>query len=99
MHSVDIIGQIAFQLLRRHLEAACREADPGLFFVERGKSVGPAIELCAGCPGRQECLDYAVYNHLTFGIFGGLSYDGRKRLMRERRPELVMDATGPSACR
>jgi len=59
--------------------AACRGAGLELFFPERGESAGPARQVCAACPVRQPCLDYAISNRITHGIWGGLTE-------RERRP-------------
>jgi WhiB family redox-sensing transcriptional regulator len=52
-----------------------------LFFPERGASTREAKAVCAGCPVRVECLDYALGNSIKYGIWGGLSEHQR----RERR--------------
>jgi WhiB family redox-sensing transcriptional regulator len=59
--------------------AACRGIDLNVFFPGRGESAEPARQICAGCPVRQPCLDYAITNRITHGIWGGLTE-------RERRP-------------
>jgi len=59
--------------------AACRGADLNLFFPGRGESAGLARRICAGCPVREPCLDYALSNGITHGIWGGLAE-------RDRRP-------------
>ena len=59
--------------------AACRGTDLEVFFPERGETAGPARQVCAACPVRQPCLDYAITNRITHGIWGGLAE-------RERRP-------------
>ena len=59
--------------------AACRGADLEVFFPGRGESAGPTRQVCAACPVRQPCLDYAVSNRITHGIWGGMTE-------RERRP-------------
>ena len=69
-------------------QAACRGTDLNLFYPERGESAGPARQVCARCPVRQPCLEYALSNRITHGICGGLTE-------RERRPlqsRLVQDA-------
>lgn len=55
------------------MRAACRDADPDLFFPEFGESAGPAKRICAGCPVQAECLAFAVASGERFGVFGGLS--------------------------
>jgi hypothetical protein len=58
--------------------AACRGTDLNLFFPGRGQSAEPARQVCGACPVRQPCLDYAITNAITHGIWGGL-------IERERR--------------
>jgi WhiB family redox-sensing transcriptional regulator len=60
--------------------AACRGADLTVFFPERGESAGPARRVCAGCPVRQPCLDYAITNRITHGVWGGLTERERRAL-------------------
>ena len=64
---------------------SCREADPLLFFHpqnERGsartKRDRAAKLVCAGCPVRLECADYAVRAREPYGVWGGLSEDERE---------------------
>jgi WhiB family redox-sensing transcriptional regulator len=70
--------------------AACRSYDPELFFpigkaglgraeVQRAKAV------CAGCPVRQACLDFALRTGQEFGVWGGYDEDERRVLRRPRR--------------
>ncbi len=59
--------------------AACRGTDLDVFYPERGQTAGPARQVCARCPVRQPCLDYALSNRITHGVWGGLT-------VRERRP-------------
>jgi WhiB family redox-sensing transcriptional regulator len=51
----------------------------GAFFPERGESPAAALELCASCPVRPECLAFAIRNHERFGIWGGLTESERRR--------------------
>jgi WhiB family transcriptional regulator, redox-sensing transcriptional regulator len=57
--------------------AGCRGTDLEVFFPERGESARPARQVCAACPVRQPCLDYAITNRIVHGIWGGLT--GRER--------------------
>lgn len=70
--------------------AACRDEDPELFFPV--SDMGPGAQqtarakaVCARCPVREQCLDYAVENGLDHGIFGGLTERERRDLMRGDR--------------
>jgi WhiB family transcriptional regulator, redox-sensing transcriptional regulator len=56
--------------------AACRSADPDLFFPISDS--GPALEqaakakaICAGCRVRPECLAFALRTGQVHGIWGG----------------------------
>jgi WhiB family transcriptional regulator, redox-sensing transcriptional regulator len=60
--------------------AACRGADLEVFFPGRGESAGPARQICASCPVRQPCLDYAISHAITHGIWGGLTERDRRAL-------------------
>jgi DNA-binding NarL/FixJ family response regulator len=51
-----------------------------LFFPDRGESAEPARQVCAACLARQPCLDYAVSNAITDGIWGGLTERERRTL-------------------
>ena len=60
--------------------AACRGIDLDVFFPGRGESAGPARQVCAQCPVRQPCLDYAITNRIVYGIWGGLTERERRAL-------------------
>lgn len=64
--------------------ARCTEVDPEIFFPERGGSSKAARAVCADCPVKMECLEYALNNKEQFGIWGGTSERERRRLRRER---------------
>ena len=67
--------------------AACRSADPDLFFPI--STTGPATQIaraktiCAGCGVQQECLEFALARDERFGIWGGMSERERRRLRRK----------------
>ena len=67
--------------------AACRDEDPELFFPvsEMGpgaRQIDHAKAVCAACPVRAHCLDYALDNALDHGIFGGTTEAERRSLRR-----------------
>ena len=86
--------------------AACRGTDLGVFFPDRGESAEAARQVCAACPVRQPCLDYAITNRITHGIWGGLTERERRalrsgwvRASRQERDQAVLaaDAAGYAA--
>ena len=64
--------------------AGCRGADQDLFFPERGASTRKAKAICAACPVREACLEFAIRHGERFGIWGGLSERERRKIRRQR---------------
>ena len=54
------------------------------FFPARGESVRDAKAVCARCPVREECLDFALRLKVAHGVWGGLSERERRTLRRDR---------------
>jgi WhiB family redox-sensing transcriptional regulator len=87
--------------------AACREADPELFFPVAAH--GPARDeiarakaLCAGCLVRRQCLQFALATHQMHGVWGGTTEDERlphAQRERERRERERRDQRERSAVR
>ena len=70
--------------------AACRAADPELFFpvaaVGHGASeVSRAKAICARCTIRRRCLEYALETRQPDGIWGGASEAERRQIVARRR--------------
>jgi hypothetical protein len=55
-----------------------------VFFPGRGAPAEPARQICARCPVRQPCLDYALSHAITHGIWGGLTERDRRPLRVHR---------------
>ncbi len=74
--------------------AACASADPELFFPISYS--GPALRqvmrakaVCARCEIQRECLRYALDAGSIQGVWGGMTEEERRRLVRrERRPRV-----------
>lgn len=58
-----------------------------LFFPSQGGDTKRGKAICADCPVRQECADYAIEHRELFGIWGGLSERERRRIRTARRRE------------
>jgi hypothetical protein len=56
--------------------AACRTADPSLFFPDPGdtRTQAQAAAICAGCPVRAPCYAQAMQNGERWGIWGGVNF-------------------------
>lgn len=75
--------------------ALCRQIPGDLWFPEKGESAKAAKRVCAACPVRQACLDYAMRHDERFGIYGGLTERERKALRRKRAGCLAPVVTLP----
>jgi len=67
------------------LEAACRDADPELFFPggdTKPAQVKTAKLICRGCRVNATCLSWALASGQEAGIWGGLTEDERRGLQR-----------------
>lgn len=74
-------------------QAACAGMADTVFFPERGddgkREAAVAKAICAACPVRRECLDFAVATHQIHGIWGGTTVRERRSLRRNRRLRLA----------
>lgn len=69
--------------------SACLSADPDLFFpIATGavaiKQITMARQICAHCPVRKECLDFAMRSGENHGVWGGTTPEERIRVRRAR---------------
>lgn len=73
-------------------EALCAQAWPDAWFPEAGQPGTSAKAICRRCPVRAACLEYALENRETFGIWGGTSERERRHLLDARAS--AVDKTG-----
>jgi WhiB family redox-sensing transcriptional regulator len=65
--------------------AACRDADPELFFPERaGTDISAAQAICAGCPVRRECHEFAEATNQVHGVWAGIDRGSPKARRKAR---------------
>lgn len=65
--------------------AACRDLDPEIFFpVSEETGAAPALAVCATCPVREACLEWALERGEE-GVWGGTVTEDRRRLRLVRR--------------
>lgn len=65
----------------------CRDISPSIFFPSDGVGVEVARSICADCPVKTPCLEYALENRIDHGVWGGASERERRRIARRRRLE------------
>jgi WhiB family transcriptional regulator, redox-sensing transcriptional regulator len=67
-------------------QANCAGIDVDMFFTKEGTSTFQEEaflrRICAACPVKSECLDYALH-HSVLGWWGGTSEIKRKKLRRQ----------------
>jgi WhiB family redox-sensing transcriptional regulator len=85
LNEPDLWGQAPAGGAHWHDLAACRGADPELFFPIG--STGPALHqidqakrICQACPVQAPCLTSALDHGLAFGIWGGTTEEERRAL-------------------
>jgi WhiB family redox-sensing transcriptional regulator len=78
--------------------ALCTQTDPDAFFVEPEfvneaytkptlRAIATARKICFACPVRAECGEYAIDGGLWYGIFGGLTQQERRVILRQREAQ------------
>ena len=65
--------------------AACRGLDPEIFYPVSEEDAAEAKSICAVCPVREPCLEYALANRERDGVWGGATERERRRMIRQRR--------------
>lgn len=68
---------------RQH--SACRGTDPDIFYPVSDEEAEPAKAICATCPVREPCLEYALSTRERDGVWGGATERERRRMIRQRR--------------
>ena len=84
-------------------DKACTLADRHLFFSENNSkrlvvrmAEMQAKQICAGCPVKGACLDYAIEGDM-YGIWGGMTRDERDREKKRRRRATVAADRPPTS--
>lgn len=68
-------------------QAACRDYPTNLFFLEQFENqyhnkLSRAREVCGVCPVAEDCLRFALNNHIQYGIWAGTTPLQRKAMRR-----------------
>lgn len=67
------------------MRGKCKDLDPAIFFPNDWVGVQVAQRICADCPVKSPCLEYALQNRVDHGVWGGASERERRRILRQRR--------------
>ncbi|TML20021.1 MAG: WhiB family transcriptional regulator [Actinobacteria bacterium] len=66
-------------------EGNCAHEKPTVFFPSDGVGVEVARRICATCPVKEPCLEYALEQRIDHGVWGGCSERERRRILKRRR--------------
>lgn len=65
--------------------ASCAQVGGDIWHPEQGGRVAPeAKRICASCPVREQCLEYALEMGDDYGVYAGTSAGERRKLRRAR---------------
>lgn len=69
-------------------DAACQGMNPAVFFATDPAGRRAALNVCADCPVRTECLEDALSGPRNddYGIRGGTTSEQRRRIHTQRNP-------------
>ena len=84
---MSIVGALAGIASREpwQEQAVCAQVDPEIFFPDKGGSPRQAKQICAECPVRLQCLEFALEHNERHGVFGGLT-ERERQSIRKRPP-------------
>lgn len=78
-------------------KAACRGEESSVFFYDENERepaksyrVRAALQICAVCPVKQQCLDHALSVPEVYGIWGGKSQEEIRALVKANPEALAV---------
>jgi WhiB family transcriptional regulator, redox-sensing transcriptional regulator len=72
-------------------DTACADLTINHFFVEAGHAISDdTLNVCRGCPVRQQCLDHAYQMGISGGYFGGMSPGQRRNYSLEQARRYIL---------
>ena len=77
-------------------EGNCNYHPPAVFFPSDGVGVEVAKKICATCPVKDACLEYALDQRVDHGVWGGASERQRRRILKNRRKEAARTTASAS---
>lgn len=64
----------------------CSQVDHDIFYPEQSDALAATLakQVCALCEVREKCLEVALTRPEPFGVWGGMSENERRKLLRGR---------------
>jgi len=90
------MSAVNFESLDWQADALCAKSPPGVTWFPEGlpgggvtsdtvKQIARAKAICAVCPAKEPCLEYALALRLQDGIWGGETTKSRRSINSQRR--------------
>jgi WhiB family transcriptional regulator, redox-sensing transcriptional regulator len=89
--SINSTSPVKWDVDRWRADAACSSLDTNLFFPDADAGhevpsmVSSAKAVCAECPVRQACLEFAIRTRQLDGVWGGHTPEERRSIRRRRQ--------------
>lgn len=77
-----LVAQVDVLDLSWQDSGSCATKNPEMFYPEAGTRADDALAICNTCPARLPCLLWALAVGDNFGVWGGLTVNQRRKLMR-----------------
>lgn len=65
-------------------QGLCVGQDPEIWFPKNEADEPVAVRVCVRCPVKRECAEYALRIKEAHGVWGGLTEQDRRRILRRR---------------
>jgi len=81
----DVRSVITDKMSDWQKEGNCITMENDIFFPSKGRDVDYAKSICADCPVKSTCLEFAIDNKIDKGVWGGTSERERRKIIRQRK--------------
>lgn len=81
----ELVYKLNFEDISWHDEAACATRGNDIFFADpscQSAEINQAKLICKSCDVRWKCLEFAVRNDITHGIWGGFTPSERNSYLK-----------------
>ncbi|MBL0202903.1 MAG: WhiB family transcriptional regulator [Candidatus Microthrix sp.] len=98
MPTADVAGPLA-KCAKGGGQRSCAGLESSIFYPPTEEESGRAKAVCAECPVRQDCLEFAISVREKEGVWGGPRLSGLSRSRPALRPGPVPAAPGTAGPR